>query len=657
LIVDTLEYFWADLQVDSLSDLAQREGKLVLWVFLDGSDDLSDRQRRQAWRELGELVDEHPEHGYLLTGDRDRFVPRLLSDATDLLVIQPLSRRAIEAFLRASGQAEDMRLYRALGATRLFDLAETPWLLAQMMAQARQGAYPRSRTEVLEGLVEDAIANLSGGHILRARAAETLYALAYETKSQRHQVWDIGDAFRVMASVRENREYSLEDLYEALIASGLLARVGEEGLRFAYPAYENYCCAKAIDGFDPDKRDRVLEDIAASLGRLTRLRAWEGTLVLLSGLMSNPNVLLRKLLYGTSLGDGEQVYVAVRCLQESVNQRVDDSLWERVVDALIWRLDPANVRRSERRARAAQALGELRSPSSIPYLARAANQPVRVTATGGVSYDYSNVRMAAVMALRGFLPKQEAEVRAADVELADLLVLWTHQDAPALATWLRERESGSQSLAAVALGDLYRQGIESGLDTLVDVFTDPDVSGSIRWAVADAMTLLDPMLVTRRAILPLIDEASARKAGLFGSVAWNRRAFQYERLAYLIGLVRSFDPTARAFLGDRLEKDKRVAVKGKAMQSIAWLYDGSYKEMFERIANGDFREVLLSESVTEEDKVYLRRKAIEALAYIGDEGSLRTLRSSRSDWTPELQQAFYETSEEIVWRQGLGQRG
>jgi HEAT repeat protein len=259
-----------------------------------------------------------------------------------------------------------------------------------------------------------------------------------------------------------------------------------------------------------------------------------------------------------------------------------------------------------------------------------------------------------VMALRGFLPKSEAKVRDVDVELADLLVLWTNRNASALATWLRERDTGSQSLAAVALGDLYRQGIESGLDTLIDVFTDPDVSGAIRWAVTDAMTLLDPMLVTRRAILPLIDETSARKANLFGSVAWNRRAFQYERLAYLIGLVRSSDPTARAFLRDRLEKDKRVAVKGKAIQSIGWLYDSSYREILVRIASGDFRDVILSESVSEEDKVYLRRKAIEALAYIGDEDSLRT---SRADWTPELQQAFYETSEEIIWRQGLGQRG
>ena len=657
LILEHLEHFWPDLKASRLSDLFQLEGRLTLWVLLDGSDDLSDRQRRDSWREIGALVDDHPEHAYLLTVDTDHFVSRQLSGATDLLVIQPLSPRAIEAFLSSSGQPEDMRLYRALRSTRLFDLAGTPWLLARMLQQARNGVYPRSRTEVLEGLVEDAIANITAGHVLRSRAAPTLYTLAYETKSQRHHNWDIGDAFRVMASVRGNREYSLEALYDELVEIGLLARVGQDVLRFAYPAYEDYCCAKAIDGFPPPKRDRVLEDIAASLGRLTRLRAWEGTLVLLSGLMSNPNVLLRNLLYGASLGDGEQIYVAVRCLQESGEQRVDASLRERVVDALVWRLDPANVSRPARRARAAQALGELQPSSALPYLARLANQRVRPGSTGAWAYDYSSVRMAAAMALRRFVPRHEPDIRAIDTELADLLALWVNRDAAALGTWVRSGRTGSQPLAAFALGELYTQGMHECLDTLIDVFYDSDIPGATRWAVADALTLLDATLVTRRAILPLIDRSIAREDGLLLSVVWRRRALQYERLAYLIGLVRSSDPTAREFLRERLRKDRRVAVKGKAIQSLGWLYDSSSRDVLERMANGEFRDLTLSTRISLKDKVYLRQKAIEALAYIGDQRTLDRLRASRADWTPELQQAFYETSEEIVWRQEAGRQG
>ena len=61
-------------------------------------------------------------------------------------------------------------------------------------------------------------------------------------------------------------------------------------------------------------RDRILDDISASLGRLPRLRWWEGTLVLLCGLISDPNLVLRSLIYGATLTEGEQVFLAVRCL-------------------------------------------------------------------------------------------------------------------------------------------------------------------------------------------------------------------------------------------------------------------------------------------------------------------------------------------------------
>jgi HEAT repeat protein len=201
---------------------------------------------------------------------------------------------------------------------------------------------------------------------------------------------------------------------------------------------------------------------------------------------------------------------------------------------------------------------------------------------------------------------------------------------------------------------LYTQGLQECLDTLIDAFYDPDIPGATRWAVADALTLLDATLVTRRAILPLIDRGTAREDGLLGSTVWRRRALQYERLAYLIGLVRSSDPTAREFLRVRLSKDRRISVKGKAIQSLGWLYDSYSRDLLERVANGDFRDLTLSASVSAKDKVYLRRKAIEALAYIGDERTLDRLRTSRADWTPELQQAFYETSEEILWRQEAG---
>ena len=175
-----------------------------------------------------------------------------------------------------------------------------------------------------------------------------------------------------------------------------------------------------------------------------------------------------------------------------------------------------------------------------------------------------------------------------------------------------------------------------------------------RWAAANALALLDPVEITNRAILPFLDADCAEQEGLEPR-AWKRRADWYGRLAYLIGKVRAQDPTTRDFLDCCLYEFKGVGLKGKAIQSLGWLYDRSYKDLFEEIAVGDFCQVALRKRPSKQDKTYLRRKAIEALANIGDEDTLNRLRENRADWkNPELARAFYWTSEEISWRLSLG---
>jgi HEAT repeat protein len=465
---------------------------------------------------------------------------------------------------------------------------------------------------------------------------------------------DISTAFRTMAAVRGNREYNLEEMSEALVRIGILVRAGDK-IGFAYPAYEDYCAARAIEELDAEEQERALADIAASMSRLSRLRVWEGTLVLLSGMMDDPNVLLKQLLYGASFGDRERVHVAARCLIEAGKERVDDRLWDRVVDALVWRLSPGNVQDPALRERAAQSLGELEDRSAIPYLARAANARVRLgRRRKGAAYEYSNVRMAATMAVWRFVPRYVDDIRATDSELAELMRWWRLKDVSSLSDRLCSEEEGIGALAAFPLADLSLKGTEGCLDTLISVFREAGGVGATRWAVADALTLLDATLVTRRAILPLIDEAAAQEEGLIGSKAWRHRALKYERLAYLIGHIRAPDPMARAFLRDRLRNDRRVYVKGRTIQALGQLYDRGVKDLLERIANGNWEDLALPSDFSPSDERYLRRKAIQALAFIGDEKSLEALDKGRAGWTPELRQAFYEASEEIVWRQGMG---
>jgi HEAT repeat protein len=652
LMLESLRSFWPELTASKLSDLLRDEDGPILRILLDGSDDLPDRQRREAWREVQALADNQPRHDYMLAIDPDSLDLRRLRSASDLLIIQPLTQEKVEQFLKNLDDPVAERLYRELEKHQLFDLAASPWLVVKMLSQARQGVYPGSRKQVLRNLVDDAIAEVPAERGMRTHAELTLNRLAWEMQSSRSSTWTVRDALATMAAVRGNREYSLEVLFDELVQCDLLARVGQENMRFAFPAIQSYCCARAISQMDD--RDHILDDVTASLGRLSRLRWWEDTLVLLSGLMNNPNVLLRFIVYGSNLSEGEQIFLAVRCIMEADQQKVDVGLIELVIDGLAWRLDSTVEPRSSHRARAVQALGQLRHPSAIPDLARVANQHVRTNWRGELTYDHSIVRMAAIAALQGLMPRYEKKISAADPQLAGLLRHWLDGDVDALKLQVKGEDEGAQATAAFALGYLQT---DEAVDFLIkEVFLHPDTPAATRWAATDALVMLDPALVTQRAILPLLDKDTAQREGL-DPAAWRYRASWYERLAYLIGKVRTLNETALGFLEDCLKTFAKTDSKAKAIQSFGWLNDRSKKALFEEIALGNFAEIesdlRLSARITDWQERYLRRKAIEALAYIGDADTVTRLRSSRSDWHPELQRAFYQTSEEIAWRTGM----
>lgn len=653
-VLDTLWDVWLDLEAQSLADLPQRDKGLRLRLLFDGTDDLTHGHRRRVWQGIQELARLYPQDEYLLAIDADHYVPRLLQHATDLLSVQPLSLQVIERFLRHPlNEPIGPRLYDALGRKQLFDLAAIPWLLAGMLEQARQGVYPQSRAVVLEDLVENGIAAIPPEQGMRSRARQTLYALAWAVQSGRKRVLSARETFEIMSDVRGNREYGLEDLYDALVNADLLVRVGEDSSRFYYPAYQYYCAAQAIANM-PD-RDQVLDDIAASLGRLTRLRWWEGTLVLLSGILPKARVLHRKLLYGARLNEGEEIFLIVRCLLESSEQQIAEDVRNQVVDALIWQLDSANVRRSTRRVRAAHALGQLRERLAIPYLVNVATQRVRLGRQGRPAYDLTNVRMAAAVALQRMMLAYGDEVEAANKEVACLLRLWGDQCVADLKVHLTSGYIVTRAIAAAALADLQT---EEAVQALCEAVFREDTPTDTRWALTDALALLDPVRVTRDVIVPLIEA---------GAAPW------YGRVAYLIGMTRSQDPTALAFLDRCLHELKRVSTKAQAIQSVGWLQDRTKTRLLEYVAMGRFDEIeaasrrkLRPDSDPEEQALakgfrlgavspeqikFLRRSAIEALAQIGDAQSLDLLREGRVQWDTELRRAFYWTSEEIYWRE------
>jgi hypothetical protein len=653
-VLEVLREFWLDLHARSLADLPLREKGLRLRLFLDGTDDLTDTYRLHAWQEIQYLARRFPQDEYLLAINADRYVPRLLPEVTDLLVVVPLSSQAIERFLKEPrNEPYGSRLYDALSRRQLLDLASFPRLLVGMLEQARQGRYPTSRAVVLENLVEDAIAEIPTEHGMRSRTRPTLYALAWAMQSAHRTSLEARDAFEIMDAVRANREYSLEELVDALVHTDLMVRVGEDSIRFRYPLYQSYCAARQIASMP--ERDQVLDDIAVSLGRLTRLRWWEGTLVLLSGLMSDPRVLHRKMLYGASVNEGEEIFLIVRCLLESSEMRIAEDVRNQVVDALISQLDSANERCSTRRVRAAHALAQLRERTAIPDLVNVATKEVRINSQGGLMLDLTDVRMAAATALRRMMLVGKAQIESADARLGQLLDLWCQQDVTALEEQLLSGDVVASGIAAAALADLQT---DDAFRALAGAVRRKGLPADTGWALTDALSLQDPVRVTQEVIVPLIES---------GTLHW------YERLAYLIGKTRIQDATALAFLDRCLHEFKRVDIKAQAIQSVGWLQDRTKTRLLEYVAMGRFADIEKATrqqvrqdddaadlalkkgfslgKVTVEDGWLLRRKAIEALAQIGDADTLSLLREGRAEWDAELRRAFYRSSEEIHWRE------
>src|SRR5262249_28742108 len=196
---------------------------------------------------------------------------------------------------------------------------------------------------------------------------------AWRMQSNRQNAINGGEAFTILAEVLGNRYFLLGQFLEGLLKSGLLATSGPAGVRFAYPGLHWYCCANYLHTAPERARERNLEDITASLGRLSRVRLWEWPLVALAGLTQDPDRLLRQILAGSSLTEGEQVFVAARCLHEArcaaiAADGIGRNVVDQIVDTLVWRSRAENVRSTAVRRTAIEAMGLLAEKCVVPHL-------------------------------------------------------------------------------------------------------------------------------------------------------------------------------------------------------------------------------------------------------------------------------------------------
>lgn len=220
-----------------------------------------------------------------------------------------------------------------------------------------------------------------------------------------------------------------------------------------------------------------------------------------------------------------------------------------------------------------------------------------------------------------------------------------------------------RALAAFALGDLAdrveRKHLDAGqlLRLIISLDDPPDKEVSddwedTMWAAADALTLFTPDQVTPL-LLVVINKLGA---GIPEGAA--------QQLAYLAGRLRATEPAVVDWLICILVTKPSQSVKAKALQSLAWmgmgiprrqlpLPDGrpgpALKDLIQDIAAarpipelqlGAFK-VRPRQSDGNAGPVYLRRKAIEALAWIGDADTLKELGAVSPAWPIELRENWY----------------
>ena len=691
LVSKSLQKIWPGSPANIAALLAGRE-PLLRFVF-NSDDSLPDREQTAWISRIGAFIKRYPQHQYVVGANLETFDGRWFAGLDQhLLILQPMARRRIRHFLQhlPSDDRGGLPLMERLDLYGIYDLAAVPWFMVNILEYARGGVYPESRTQTLGKIVDDAVERtverMASGSLsptlnrqgLHRHVDQILNALAWQLQIRRGRGLSLAEAFAIMKEVRGDREYSLERMVEALVANRLLTTYGADALRFAYSRIQAYCCARQIIA-SPD-RETSLDDITSTLGRISRLHWWEETLVFSAGLLAGDASavapFLQIMVYGMNLLESERTFLAARCLSEAASQpplpTEIASLNDIVTSALTWRLQSSNEPSSAQRSRAAELLGQIASPRAVRQLAETAYHPTRRDRGGGAAYDYSNVRMAAIIGLLRMSETDQEELLAdIDLVLTELLYLWQSRDVALLIEWLdQDVNTSAQGLAAMALGDLHMQlklspegvpAAQQAIDALAGKFLAGGVDEATLWAVAYALATVDLPTVRQAVLIPFLDNLPA----LLGPGASGLQ--QLKCLAYLIGLVRWQDQQARAFLLEHCIRDADDATLiAVAIDALARLADTRDRALMEAIALGKPPAETLPTyaDLALDDQQYLRRKAIDALVSLGDTASLANLRQGRSaadGWNQDLEQALYRTSEEIFWRQyrddGLTLRG
>lgn len=673
----------------------------VHYVFLlDGLDSLALAAQFGVISELETLAARLPDQRFVLSCSQD-YLPETLEQVARVLLLLPLNERQVLRYLRQREPERSVQLFRRVAEYRLLDLAADPALLQliyERLISDHEAVLTRSR--LLQDVVERALSQISWRFTQGDAAYETLLALAWEFRWRHQQTLPLNEVFTIMARIRRERDYNLEELYQSLRDLRLLTSVGQNDVRFVQPALLDYCAAQALL-VRPDFRAR-LDDIVSMCGASQRLEWWENTLYALAGVLRDPAPLAPLGMAAIPENSSAHTLLLARCLEalsEEARARLSEEQQRALIDACALRLNAEREPSFVRRAQIATALGRLAHPQAARELKRILIERVRMTRSGP-RYEYSTVRIAAARALRTLLARlrQEGDTaalfavaaqQAADAQTvcppdvlgtaeavadavrseAALVALFNAWDAETATgrRVLREtlecttNSAPERAIAAFALGDLAADAADAELLLAIIVrdrpaeIPPPEWRDTI-WAAADALTLFDAEQVAAMLVKQLAAQPTINDWGI-------------EQLAYVAGRVRAADPGVVGWMLQLLVLHPNHIIKAKLLQSLTWLgptladvelpqLEGSAGallcDLIQHIAAWDLAFTTSLGAFTIRDlpaehvrSLYLRRKAIEGLTWVGDLAMVEGLYDQLTSWPLELREAWYISVEAV----------
>ncbi len=581
------------------------------FVFLlDGLDDITETHRQIAAEQIIELAERLPQHLFAVSCNSYIFHSRMLRKPK-MLIILPLNERQVLRYLHRRNPQTYRELYRQIVEHRLLNMTTDPDMMNVIYQRITQDdVTTMSRNQLAHDYLSRMLQSMPALYEQGDVARRTLIALAWESRWQHKDTLPIQDVFAVMAQVRKERDYSLEDLYQKLQESHLILNIGQHETRFLLPIVQAYSAALALVE-RPDIADR-LEDIFVMCSSHNRLRWWEETIYTLVELLPNPVLLFQKLVLFTRYNSSPHILLAARALEalpNKVEHLMGKYLRQELLDACILQLDVAREPSTERRANIVTALGRVYLTNNADdnttaqlgdvqiknKLIQLLTQPVRQT-PNGPRYEYTTVRIAAARALHtryailtDHMEQTQAQAQAEtgtthgvdeltviiSAEIDPLLRAWKHHDREELGRIFRcAAKAPERAIAAFALGDLaYNADVKLLLDMVVrpermqtdetepacDVTLLDDWSDTC-WAAADSLTLFDAMQVTFQLSRVFHDGHILSEISV-------------QPLIYLVGRVRLQDVHAIRWLIGILKDHPDFAVKAKALQSLAWVCD------------------------------------------------------------------------------------